>query len=512
MWTGRSGSRRRTERPLLGGDMSLPKATLALRDVYRILFRHKRKFWIVFTIIMILVTVGLMTCPRTYMSEAKLFVKIGRESVSLDPAATVGATVAIQDSRESEIRSAIDMLESRVMREKVVQRLGAQPILRQSVNVSEPAVESWSIGQTVRGAAAHIFPADEVSEDEKAIRALERSISVEAAKKSSVVTVQCKAGSPHLAQRILQVLLETFREQHVEVNSTESYTFFQKQADALREELASASAELSQTKSSLGLSTISGQRELLETQLKSLNKDISDTGAALSSAEAKIAALRQHLPEGSAEQLNSGTSLTETALNEMRDTLYQLQIRERESLSKYQPDHPTLIAIQQQVRDVEGILSRQEFVIETANIAGMRARLSSLEARLAETQQKLELLNEHEVSISQLERRVELLRASYQTYSEKMEQARVAQALDAQYMTNLKLVQPASFIGKAVSPKITIVMLLGVVVAILGGVSVALVCEFFDHSFQTPEQVEATLNVPVLLSIPQLSRSGLLLN
>ena len=72
--------------------MDSPKASLAPRDIFRILFRHRRKSAIVFVATIVLTIAGYLVCPRSYVSEAKLFVKIGRESVALDPTATVGAT------------------------------------------------------------------------------------------------------------------------------------------------------------------------------------------------------------------------------------------------------------------------------------------------------------------------------------------------------------------------------------------------------------------------------------
>ena len=37
-------------------------------------------------------------CPKTYTSEAKLFVRVGRESVSLDPTATTGQVITLQEA------------------------------------------------------------------------------------------------------------------------------------------------------------------------------------------------------------------------------------------------------------------------------------------------------------------------------------------------------------------------------------------------------------------------------
>jgi len=486
--------------------MGLQKASLAPRDILRILFRHRRKFAVVFVGTILLTIGGYIICPRSYVSEAKLFVKIGRESVSLDPTATVGATVSIQDSRESEIRSLMDVLESRVLLEQVVARIGAQSILDQRVQVKpeQAGFVQWAQAKLgLKSKSRSGVKADD------AIRILEESVQIEANKKSNVIAIRCKAGSPELAQVIVKALVDAYRNQHLAVNATESYEFFAKQVETLKADLTQATSALNQTKSELGLTTVDGERQILETQFNNLNKELSDAEAARSAAQSRVDALRSQLPQTRDEELKTGTGLTQTAIDQMRDTLYQLQIKEREMQSKFKPTHPALVAIHDQVQQVTDILNKQELLVEFNLVESLSARKGALEAQYSDIQQKLKLLNENEVAISQLERRVELLKTNYRNYSEKMEQSRVAQALDKEQVTNLKIVQPASFVAEPVSPKKSIIFLLGLFVATFGGLSVALVCELLDYSFQTPEQVETSLNLPVLLSIPQLSRKGM---
>ena len=71
------------------------------RDLVRVLFRHKRQMLWFFATTMGLVILGLVVMPRTYMSEARLFVRMGKESVGLDPTAVVGQTVQVEPSRKT---------------------------------------------------------------------------------------------------------------------------------------------------------------------------------------------------------------------------------------------------------------------------------------------------------------------------------------------------------------------------------------------------------------------------
>ena len=57
----------------------------SLRDVLTVLFRHLRIGVLIFTLIMAAVIAILLSMKDVYQSEAKLLVRLGRESVALDP-------------------------------------------------------------------------------------------------------------------------------------------------------------------------------------------------------------------------------------------------------------------------------------------------------------------------------------------------------------------------------------------------------------------------------------------
>ena len=92
-------------------------------------FIYKRLI-MVCTLIGILLGWGaIVTWPRTYESEAKLMIRVGRESVSLDPTATTSPTLTLHKTLEEEVITALEVLNSRQVAETVVDKLGAKAIL-----------------------------------------------------------------------------------------------------------------------------------------------------------------------------------------------------------------------------------------------------------------------------------------------------------------------------------------------------------------------------------------------
>src|SRR3954462_5618935 len=109
---------------------SRPEYATSARDVFQLLFRHKNKVVFCFAVTMSLAVAIICCWPRKYKSESKLLVRLGRETVMLDPTATTRQIMPVSVSRETEVNSVLEMLRSRIMIEKLVDELGPDAILR----------------------------------------------------------------------------------------------------------------------------------------------------------------------------------------------------------------------------------------------------------------------------------------------------------------------------------------------------------------------------------------------
>ena len=73
----------------------------------------------------------ILFAPRSYTSESKLLLRIGRESVTVDPtASSVGDQLNMHHTRENEIQSAVGVMQSRQILQNVVDKIGEEAILK----------------------------------------------------------------------------------------------------------------------------------------------------------------------------------------------------------------------------------------------------------------------------------------------------------------------------------------------------------------------------------------------
>ena len=298
------------------------------RDAYRILLRHRWKMLTTFRAIMALVVVALVLCPRSYSSSARLFVRLGRESIGLDPTATIHSTVNVEGSRETEINSELELLRSRVLLQDVVDRLGPDVVLGKKPlsSISGPGRNDEdtepsalvSAFDSIRDTAS-TWINGEVSLKERAITALEKSIKVATPRRTNVLLIRATAKSPELAQRILQAYLDSYHIRHATANRVSgSYEFFVTQSNMMRDELEAATKALRDAKNKEKLVSVEGQRAIVQEELNSIETATLANQRELAACDARVESLKKamhKLPEILDEEANAPSDMASS----MRD-------------------------------------------------------------------------------------------------------------------------------------------------------------------------------------------------
>lgn len=478
--------------------------------------------------------------PRSFTSESKLFIRVGRESVGLDPTATTGQTIMLQKTQADEVNSALQILGSREVLRRVVERLGAERILSDTPpKGSSDSVESaptWITRLADAKAAVRGWMKDRMRElrlsdpgtaEDLAIRQLE-GIKTTAAKDSTVITLSYSAASPQLAHDVIEALTNVFLEEHVRLNVSEgSLKFFSEQAAKLQKELSGAQAELRDRKNEFQVTSLESRRAVFAEQMKDVSLQALNTQRELAFSGAEIEDLTKAIKALAPELVTDRTTgFANEAKDQMREKLYELEIEESKLRSRFKAEHPLLIQVEKQRKEAQAILTglpdnrtqtkaelnpnqrllEVELVQAKAKNEALRARQAAVLKQQDEMNKEMQSLNEHEVQLAQLERNVQLLDGKYRMHVEKLEQARVNEAMGREQLSNVKIAQPATLVGKPTSPKKSLLLAFGVAVALAGSLGWTFLAEVFDSTLRTTAQVESELGLPVLASFPYRRR------
>jgi len=165
-------------------------------------------------------------------------------------------------SREEEINSVVEILDSRYVAERVVADLGPAYILGHPVTTSQPdtsakdastptelSTQIFGALGTVVNRLKYLRDMGPVLDSERAIIRLIKNLRVDAVKDASIVRLGYDASDPASAQRILGAVVEAFLEHHARLHRTPgSAEFLVEQASEAKKQLKVVEQQLANLK------------------------------------------------------------------------------------------------------------------------------------------------------------------------------------------------------------------------------------------------------------------------
>ncbi len=493
---------------------------LTLHDLLSAGFKYKWRFAIVTMLTFALGVIGIFLFPRRYDSEAKLMVKLSRDYAALDPT-TMGQTISIQESRESEITSIVDLLSSRGLAERVVDKIGVEVVLKKHswielqteslLNIASRFVEGLS-GAGDSGDSGDELSAKDIAKlkrREVAIKELANGLNIKATKKATNISIGYRASSPELAQQVVSEVIDSYRELQTQAHQSHgTFEFFDKQFKAHNASLKEVEELLKSKKNDYRIVTMQGKQESLQSEITAVEQMQLNAAADLESARAKVSKLSStlaSLPTELLSEKSTGNPLQSTDF--MRDRFYQLEIREKELSAKYSSTHPELKRVREQLEEAGQIMSQQpkdreetkmamnpvridiqsELVLAEADVRSLEARIGSLDQIHGKLVAQLADVNELEMISEDLKRQIEVGRENYHTYALKLEESRINAALDSDSVSNITVFAAPSIEYKPASPKRSLLAVVAVMFSVCVGFATALQADYKARTKEVEE-------------------------
>lgn len=488
----------------------------------------RRRGIVLFTFLTI-VGLGLVlykVLPRKYGSEGRLYVQVGRAHSSLDPTSN-SKPISIQDSRETEVRSVLELARSQAVLRQVVDEVGAEAILDAGWKLPIPFPSLLGGGNPDPDGMS---PADYAAQKarELAVKELQAELSIGLEKNTSVISVFATAGNPKLAQAIVERMMQATQQKHMEIHATApSRRFFQQEFDRQTQELDAAIEAQRDFRNRHGFLSVDSARgteqsvlDKLELQLIDVDAELAQVRGRTDELELKLAEIPELLstPVEGKERLS-----TERALSDM----FALEAERAKLLATYSDEHPRVVQITSQLKSMQAELDtlpeertelaavpnktyenvKTELVSATAALEGLEARRETLLRQRRESGERLQELNQLEVDSQLLQRDIDVARRQLDVYIQKQGEAEVLDQLDKERISDVVVAQPAMLMVKHVSPNaMTFLPLCGAFGMGLG-VLLALAREWpsLRRRLRGPEERAALPELPVLVHLPKVA-------
>ena len=482
------------------------------RDLLAIGFRQQ---WIV-VLSFLVISLGVLTFvllrPARYESEMKILVKRERA----DPVVTPGQSAQGQlwlGVTEEELNSEVELLKSRDLLAKVVAATGldrrddgAARLGRMfwKINEGEPPTE-WRIAQAADRLAG--------------------TLAIQPLRKSNIIQIRYAATDPAVAMSVLSQLAHHYLEKHLAVHRPSgAFAFFEQEAERYRRQLTLVRGRLEQERVQEGIVSVDGEREAAFRRILDLESTHQATQVQIAETLERIRAIEKQSASIPARTTTEIRTASGRAIEQLQATMVPLELKRMELARVFKPTYPAVVEADAQIEKLMAAIEAVKaspLVEEATNrdstydylrteLAKSRSELPTLRARASATAQflsanrtkarRLEQIGETQQTLLREAKQAE---ENYMVYARKREEARISDALDAQRIVNVAIAEEATLPAERSGPRRAMLLLLGMGLAALVSVALAFIKDYLTPSYRTPSEVQASLGLPVLASMPR---------
>lgn len=498
--------------PVRSSAVDRPPNERTVRDILAIGFRQKTKILATFLICATASVTWLVLRPVVYESEMKILVRRERaeEVISSQIEQIRGTTTGV---RLEDVNTEAQVLTSRELARQVLDQSDA-------LRASMTAPPRFDLLKTVG-----LRPATEGADDAKLVDGFLENLVVAPSPSSNIIRVAFRSEDRNIAAESLQELSGAYLAKHLEVHRTRgSAEVFAAEASQHREELDGLQEQLFTLGRSHGAVDISIEREAVLRELLTRQGEFESGKALVASLQSRLESLQREVTQ-TPQRRTTSVRTSPMLLESLRQELNRLELERIELESKFLPTYEPVIRIREQIQSTQAAIERTEKAPPmeeitdrdpthdwvSSEIARTRSDLVAARSNQTELSKTIVGLKARSNELESLDRtRVELERdaaaaeRNFVAYKQRAEEARISDELDQQRVLNVAVAEAPSVPSSPAGPS-RFVLLLGLI-AVSGAASlgVGLSADVLDPTYRRPDELEKSLGIPVLTSIPKV--------
>ena len=308
----------------------------------------------------------------------------------------------------------------------------------------------------------------------------------------SIIKIISSGSNPEQTRDLANALIETYRAQRLS-QADQSLLEIEEQITETREGLSIVSKDLHNFSQQAGFVELPSDADTLAVNLTQLEREQSQLKGQRLKIERAFVQLQQSISDGSVflpPVFNEFPHIVEVSLR-----LAELRARQKELLIEFTPAHPDVAEIHDAIDETQNnLLGRYAAVINELDTG-----IESLDARIAESSARIDSLPEAEFL------RLELRRSTQAEILASLQQKQRALQLEQVLVADqIRVVDPAVTPRTPVWPDKRKILTVSSAAGLLLGFLVALLLSMADRRFNTVEEIQAKLKLPIYGVIPRI--------
>lgn len=470
---------------------------ISFRDMINIIFRYKYLIVSVFVIACGASYMYVRSQPEIYVSEAKLLLTVGRENIQMIP--TGDNAVSVSRSATQDINAEIEILRTPDLYSQLYDDLDMESYLYAHNAIPPEIPLSSPEYAAIRDQVIHNFM---------------DNTRIEIARNANVIVISYGSMDPDLAHQIVSRLIEIYLDKRAGIHySSGSYNFFSDQSNKYLTALNDIEKQLADIKNELNITSIPDYRSALMTRIESTRNELDMNSASIAEASSQIDLIQSELVNPPVSGSSGNAMNYESIITELTN----LQVQERELLSKYTEDNIQVRNVRRRIDELSARLQntmtddgssasslemQQNLSTRKIELAGLKAKNNELQKTLTQSLDDLKKLNDAELTINQLERNREIQYENYMKYSDNLEESRIDQIVQQEKLSNIRILQEATLPTMPIAQRKYRNLAMGMFLGLFGGMGMAFILDYMDNTVKTPEDIEKRLKLQTLTSIP----------
>jgi uncharacterized protein involved in exopolysaccharide biosynthesis len=473
-----------------------------LRELATILFRQFRFVVAAFVVVFVATLLYAVFTPR-YEAHFKVLLRHGRSDpvVSSQPARPDFTRPAVS---EEELNSEVELLrDENLLRQVVVQAGLVAP------------------GAVVAGRSVAV---------ERAVRKLARALTVEPLRKSNLIQVRYQGSEAQEAANVLSTLSTFYLRKHVELQRPSGEVqFFEKQTVAFENKLDQSEAELARFARDRDVAAPALERDIALQKLGEAEANYRQLDQEHVESERRASSLQAQLKSFPSRSVTLKRWADNAQLMEKLKThLLDLRLKRTDLLTKYEPSYRLVQEVDHEIEEARQTIAgealtpvrdettdkdpnyewaRMELERTQVQEESVRARQARASIQIATLRQSAEQMQTDAVAQQHLIRSVKADEDNFLLYQQKLEEARIGDALDERRILNVAVVEPP------VAPALPVHSMflwfaLSIGLAVPISLSAGFLAEYFDPTIRTPVEASDFLDAPTLAWLPEVRKSG----